>query len=294
LWIIGKNPIPVNRYQIKKELSESNYVYNIVGNLFPSIFGRKTKPESNNTELTERMHEKLKSSQGNIEVDFLTLSYSEEVNNLIAERQKEAIGVPNLTLSQLFPDVKAALNDNKNWRLSLNFRGFLLFLCGSMELIKKSEKESRIASTNKAKKRIYEVISNPRILEIVPFLLHWREFKDLGFDVTQTLLLLGDEFASQLDHKQWYLDFNSETYLLKKASEIYFNKILSFLFFVIDSDNGLSYLLYSKGDADGLRKIMEISRQYKLSMLSYLKSWSRKEIYGIERLEKSLTIQKTN
>jgi len=119
-------------------------------------------------------------------------------------------------------------------------------------------------------------------------LLYCEEFKKYGFDVLHVLLLLADELSGHLDTRQWYLDFDSETYLLRKATELYCNRVFAFLYSNFESDGGLSFLLYRSGDRNSLRKIKEMSRIFKLRMLSQLKAWGKNEIHGIESLEKSL------
>jgi len=265
LWAVGSSAKPLNRYQIREKVNGDNYVYEIVTNLCPSGF---------------------KKNYYKNDADFLTTQYSDNINELIAKSGKEA-RIASLEIPQLFPHTRNVIDDVKNWRLALNFRGLLLFFSASSKLL--INREFRRATINK---RIYDVLSNQRTTEIAPFLWNWKQFEEIGFDVIRASLFLGEELESQLDSRIWYLDFDSETYLLKRATEIYFNRVLAYLYNVIENDSGLSYLLYRNGNADTLRKIKSISREYKLNMIKFLKISCRKEIHAIERLENYLINQK--
>ena len=81
-------------------------------------------------------------------------------------------------------DCMNIINDSGHWKYSLNFRGFVLFLAG----------ESKTGS----EQRIRDVISNPTIFTIAPFLDYWDKFEQIGFDVIKTLKKVGSDFESHL------------------------------------------------------------------------------------------------
>ncbi|MGH9990578.1 MAG: hypothetical protein ACREAS_09090, partial [Nitrososphaera sp.] len=85
-----------------------------------------------------------------------------------------------------FVNITGDPSDRRKWKYSLNFRGFLLYLVG----------EARSKRQNN--KRLREVISNPAILEMAPFLQYWQDFERSRFNVIGRLREIGIEFQNLL------------------------------------------------------------------------------------------------
>ena len=78
-------------------------------------------------------------------------------------------------------------DNDENLVYVLNFKGLLLFL---LNLSRSGLKKSLI------RKQISDVISNPKTIEIAPFLKYWDDFEKAGFDVFSSL----KEIATELEH----------------------------------------------------------------------------------------------
>jgi len=69
----------------------------------------------------------LLKNRSNVIVYYLDFTYDDRTINLINKKKVEH---PNLNITGLresFPQLNRAVMNSKNWRYTLNFRGFLLF-----------------------------------------------------------------------------------------------------------------------------------------------------------------------
>ena len=140
---------------------------------------------------------------------FLHVTLSKEAENKLSEIEQREDREADLFEC---PEYKAIRINKKNWRYSLTFYGFLLYLACEYEAKRKDVR------------RIYAVVSNPVVLNHAQFLLYWKDFKDNigGFNVGDLLMEIGNEFKNQLDYDIVTEDKN---YLLKRVTERYFAEL---------------------------------------------------------------------
>ena len=140
---------------------------------------------------------------------FLDVTLSREAKNKLSKIEQREDREADLFEC---PEFKAIRINKKNWRYSLTFYGFLLYLACEYEAERKDVR------------RIYAVISNPAVLNYAQFLLYWKDFKDNigGFNVGDLLMEIGNEFKNQLDYDIVTEDKN---YLLKRVTERYFAEL---------------------------------------------------------------------
>ena len=157
----------------------------------------------------------------------------------------------------------------------LNFRGFLLFL---LNLSRSGLKKSLI------RKQISQVLSNPKIIEIAPFLKYWDDFEKAGFDVFSSL----QEIATELEHHHEEnitgLSSGNLMYLLRRATEIYFIKMTNYFFLTTD---GSSLFSHYYGQKKGFAELQEIQRktdEYRLFILGLLKRWYGDDLKAVDDL----------
>ena len=103
----------------------------------------------------------------------------------------------------------------------LNFRGFLLFL---LNISRSGLKKSQI------RKQISKVLSNPRTVEIAPFLKYWDDFEKAGFDVFSSLKEIAAELEHHHEENTTGLSSENLIYLLRRATEIYFIRMTNYFF----------------------------------------------------------------
>ncbi len=212
----------------------------------------------------------LLKNRSNIMVHYLDMTYDDRTKNLINKKKGEH---PNLTIAGLresFPELNRAVSDSKNWRYTLNFRGFLLFLIGI----------SNIFNKKIMYKRIKEVISNERIKELAPFLQYWDIFEKEGFPVIKLVIKIADELKDQLHYETTDLS-NNNSYLLKRATERYFIRWIDYFDYIWISVRGL-YKKINIQESD-----FKIFQEYKIKILNFLKASYENDIKSIKRLLKA-------
>lgn len=169
-------------------------------------------------------------------------------------------------------------NNPRNWRYSLTLHGLFLYLY--LEYFFHSDN-----CVKRSEKRIKDVISNPKIIEIVPFLNDWEFFdsfkknvKTNSFDVVKTLLKISKEFIDQLETKDIFALFvrgqeSTTRFLLLRITERYVYYFLK----SFDSDYGM-YASYK--NTIHHQKFCE----FYLKNLGYIKEELKKELKLINDL----------
>ena len=211
----------------------------------------------------------LLKNRSNVIVYYLDVTYENRTLNSINKMKCEH---PNLTIAGLrefFPVLNRAVSDSKNWRYTLNFRGFLLFLIGI----------SNISNKKIMCKRIKEVILNERIKELAPFLQYWDIFEKEGFPVIKLLIKIADELKDQLNYETTDLS-NNNSYLLKRATEYYFIRWINYFDYI-----WISRGLYKENNIQ--ESDFKIFQVYKIKILNFLKASYENDIKSIKRLLKA-------
>lgn len=117
--------------------------------------------------------------------------------------------------------------DRQNFSYSLNFRGLLLFLnlYGSAG----KSKSNRLLFRN--------VLSNPSIVKIAPFLKYLNEFEELGFKGKELSVTIAEELRHQL-----HLDIPDGNFLLERATERYYKEFQKYFLFIETPSSYLSLI----------------------------------------------------
>jgi hypothetical protein len=229
LSIIGTSEIPLSTYQIFQRTGKSKYVYEMI----KELTGIPKEPFTDR--LTNPKYRK-RNRESNPE-------YQREYE----QKMKAGARGPR------YVSITGDDFNSREWKYSLNFRGFLLYLVG----------EAR--AKRQDNRRLRKVISNPVILELAPFLLYWQDFEKSKFDVIGTLREIGIEFQN-------LLNIHSIGYLQRRVTERYF--------FTADRYFGqlkrpLFLHIYIKHvDRQTHLKL----KDYRLKMYSTLNEWYKKEI----------------
>ena len=100
--------------------------------------------------------------------------------------------------------------DREYFSYTLNFKGLLLFLIlyGSI-------------NKNKSDERVFNnVLYNPSILKIAPFLKYLNDFEKFGFKGKELVVTIAEELRNQL-----HLDIRNGILLLERAIERYYKEV---------------------------------------------------------------------
>lgn len=165
--------------------------------------------------------------------------------------------------------------NGENLLYVLNFRGFLLFL---LNLSRSGLKKSLI------RKQIIQVLSNPRTIEIAPFLKYWDDFEKAGFDVISSLREIAVELESHHEENTTALSSGNRTYLLRRATEIYFIKMTNYFFLRTDKSSPFSHYYSQKKGFAELQEIRRKTDGYRLSILGLLKMWYTDDLKAVDDL----------
>ena len=125
-------------------------------------------------------------------------------------------------------ELNRIMGDRENFSYSLNFRGLLLFLIlyGS---IKKSKCNELLLNN---------VLSNPSIVKIAPFLKYLKELEEeLGFKGKELIVTIAEELRTQL-----HLDIPDGAFLLERAIERYYKEFQKYILFIELSPSHLSLI----------------------------------------------------
>jgi hypothetical protein len=124
-------------------------------------------------------------------------------------------------------ELNRIMGDRQNFSYSLNFRGLLLFLIlyGS---IKKSKSNELLLNN---------VLSNPSIVKIAPFLKYLKHLEELGFKGKELIVTIAEELRTQL-----HLDIPDGAFLLERAIERYYKEFQKYILFIELSPSHLSLI----------------------------------------------------
>lgn len=176
-----------------------------------------------------------------------------------------------------FNDISQGTDEenDENLLYRLNFRGFLLYLYNIS-----------ILGTKKsiARKWTYEVLSNPRILDLAPFLKYWDDFTEAGFNVLRTLEEIAVELQNHHEDNTTGLSSNNQIYLVRRATEIYFIRITNFFFLSIDTAGGFSHFYIQQRGISKLQEIERKANEYRLFILELLKDEYIRDLTTINEL----------
>lgn len=176
---------------------------------------------------------------------------------------------------QAIDEVEKMCSDSGNHRYHLNIRGLLLFLY--------IESQSKIHAGRKGK--IKEVIENPIIKAVAPFLSYWNDFEQAGFDTIKTLETIANELRNYVVDEKI-----EDDYLLLKFTERYSNEISGY-FYLYDL-LGILADRVKRRNPEHFRKYIELDIpnklvEYRLRMLITQKELLSKELARIEQHIKS-------
>ena len=170
-----------------------------------------------------------------------------------------------------------AMDDDKGENLVyvLNFRGFLLFL---LNLSRSGLKKSLIRT------QVSQVLSNPKTIEMAPFLKYWDDFEKAGFDVFSSLKEIAIELEHHHEENTTGLSSGNLMYLLRRATEIYFIKMTNYFFLTTDESSLFSHYYGQKKEFAELQEIQRKTDEYRLFILGLLKRWYSDELKAVDDL----------
>jgi hypothetical protein len=271
LSIIGQSGYPMSKHQIERAFtkefdprhkSKKGHVYRMIRGL--SAEDRRSSVKFLDIQLKEKCLKRISELGDEYNKDFFQIPEVFIGGNITSplfvsttDQEQQAID-----------EIKEMCFEARNYRYTLNFRGFLLFLNG--------ESKSAIHGI---KDRIRKVILSPNILDRVPFLMYWQDFEEMEFDaITMLVGLIKDLGESAI------LDPSSDTnYLLLRVTERYYDKVSRhFEFFeeLILTDPSCRGQLKKYGELQIGRKIKE----YRLTMLMMLKKLQLEQVAIVDRI----------
>ena len=148
----------------------------------------------------------------------------------------------------------------RDYRYYPSLRTLLLYLF--------NERHAKIRDINTIRK----VLSNPRIVEIAPFLEYWKDFEKYGFDVfdvfSDILMEISHELRSQL-----HIKIENDTYLLRRVTERIFSEIEIHL--------QISLLFKKNEGIEKYNKLVQTRNKYRKNIASLKRMWIDKELKEI-------------
>jgi hypothetical protein len=211
---------------------------------------------------------------------FLRVTLSKEAESKLSEIEQREDREADLIES--CPEYKDIRINKKNWRYSLTFYGFLLYLACEYETTTRERRKRKNQKDRKDVRRIHSVISNPVILNHAPFLWYWKDFEDNinGFKADEILIKIGDEFKDQLDYD---IITQDENYLLKRVTERYFAELYRRCYYKFGMGFISRWYANNKilqGKDTIFRKLVE----YRMRILQNQRKWLTEEIEKIDLL----------
>lgn len=198
------------------------------------------------TGMPEKFHNSVKFEKANIR------DHPEYRKELIRKIEASTPGPTYL-------EVEDAL-DSKARTYHLNFRGFLLYLYLEFNVRRPD------------KRRIHNVLENPKIIQLAPFLEYWSRFEQTGFDVILTLRQIGEEYHNQLYHDL--------AYLFQKVTHEYLLNVRRY------------YEVIGEDPFD--MEPSEVFGKYQLKMLDLLEGGLKQEILEIAQAKQLISQQERN
>jgi hypothetical protein len=207
---------------------------------------------------------------------YLDVTLKPNIEKLISAKRKQVIDaavnlrkeigdhsnpkISDIGLAEYFPDIASMRNNRENWRYTLNLRGLLLYLFSWSQ---STDNRQRI-------RKISEVISNPALIEKIPFLMHWQYFERTGFNIFDLLLSLSIEYQNQM-----HIDAEEDNYLLRRITERFFIEVENHFHRV--SQNPV-YLIKKKIGIQEYDKILEKRNEYRQSLIRFQRQWINKQL----------------
>ena len=163
----------------------------------------------------------------NLHKSFVKQNIDTKKGNLPNNKKFYDLQEVKKTIRKKTDELNRIMGDRENFSYSLNFRGLLLFLIlyGS---IRKS-KSNELLFNN--------VLSNPSIVKIAPFLKYLKQLEELGFKGKELIVTIAEELRTQL-----HLDIPDGAFLLERAIERYYKEFQKYILFIKFSPSHLSLI----------------------------------------------------
>ncbi len=198
--------------------------------------------------------------------EHLSRYHDKTISNYELQAKQDRVSIAKERLSKI--DEKIESRGSKDWRYSLSFRGFLLYLFNEYD--QETKNRTRI---------IHKVILNPLVLEQAPFLRDSKHFEQHGFDVIDMLFQIAVELRNQL-----HIDAEDDFYLLRRASERYFVELENYFHHVLDSPLFMYHV--EEAGIDKYHEIISIRNSYREHIIFLQKQWIARQLETLDFIEK--------
>jgi hypothetical protein len=254
LYIICKSETPLSSTQIFNEMNDkfhdnSPYTYKVIEKLCPMSDFFLSSGYAPTVRFLNFISKK-KSSERAIKAE---IEYAEV---------KDAYHKGTGSMEKLEPVEKRYFKElRRDYRYYPNLRTLLLYFYNEYH-----------AKTTKTKKvdRIRKVLSNPKIIEIAPFLEYWNDFQKYGFNVIDIfydlLMEIGEELRNQLCIKA-----ENDTYLIRRVTERIFSEVELNVGFILDPPGDFFFI--KKEGMKKYNKLAETRKQYRKLLISFQRGW---------------------
>ena len=128
------------------------------------------------------------------------------------------------------------------------------------------------------------MLSNPKTVEIAPFLKYWDDFEKAGFDVFSSLKEIAAELEHHHEENTTGLRSGNLIYLLRRATEIYFIRMTNDFFLRTDESSPFSHYYGQKKGFTELREIQRKTDEYRLFLVGLLKTWYSDDLKAVDNL----------
>jgi hypothetical protein len=268
LSVIGRSKDPMSKHEMERaftkeidpsQKSKKGHVYRMIRSL--SAEDRQSSVKFLDILLKEKCLKRISELGEEHNEDFF------QIPEVFISKSRMSSFFESITVQkqQAIDEVEEMCRETRNYRYTLNFRGFLLLLY--------SESKSTIYGS---KDRIRKVILNPSIIERVPFLMYWQDFEEMDFDAIGTLESLVKDLESAI------LDpAINPKYLLLRMTERYYEKATRH--FDLLEEFILNRKQLKKYDELQISKKI---RKYRLTMLKILRRLLFEQVAIVDRIYK--------
>jgi hypothetical protein len=247
-------------YTIKKFSNE----YKIINKLYKDGFLKfELKPRVAKSRL--KAIEEYEKAQFDFN-EHLSRYRDKTINNHELKAKQDRVNIAKELLPKI--DEKIESRGSKDWRYSLSFRGFLLYLFNEYHL--ETRNRTRI---------IHKVILSPLVLDQAPFLKDCKHFEEHGFDVIDMLFQIAVELRNQL-----HIDAEGDFYLLRRASERYFVELENYFYHVLDSPLFIHHV--EEAGIDKYNEIISIRNSYREHIVFLQKQWIARQLETLDFIDK--------
>jgi hypothetical protein len=167
-------------------------------------------------------------------------------------------------------DVMEIMDNYLYYKYRLSFMGILLYIL--MEFY-----QSKQNIENEMRKRVIQVISNPKIVNTAPFLRHWSDFYTVGFPIFVILFKIVTDFKNYIINN---VSYTSKRCLMLQINEICLSEVNRFFGYDLLSP----FTFFSKNNFENYKKL-EISdkiKDYKKTIVKINENLLKKELEEIE------------